>query len=504
MVKGRIRRAAGVLLGQACGDALGVPYEFDQPPASGERAEMIGGGLGPYAPGEWSDDTQMAACIAEVAATGVDLASDDALDQVAERFLDWATSGASDIGVQTRAVLANARQRSGPARRRACDAAKRYAATHTRSAGNGALMRTSIVGLSALDDPDATAAAARAIAELTHADPLAGDSCVLWSEAVRVAVVDGRLNVRAGLGLLTAERRDQWAAWLDEAESAPASSFKPNGFTVTALQAAVAAITRTPVPDDNPARGSFSASHYAEALQAAVRIGDDTDTVAAIAGGLLGAYWGVSAVPAQWRAAVHGWPGWRAGDLVAKAILTANRGIPDSTGWPNVEHLGYPQARDALAAVPHPYDAGVMLGTVHPEALDTDVVVTLCRLGTAQRCLPDVPEADRLDVWLIDSDDRAANPHLNFVLADTAAFVAARRDAGQRVYVHCVAAEQRTPSVALAYACYHGHGPQEAAEAIRRALHSTRGSGRLWEAAARVAPASASGDGGFGSNRSLV
>ena len=64
-------RAAGVLLGQAVGDALGVPYEFGTPPADG-RPVMKGGGLGPYAPGEWSDDTQMAVCVAEVAATGVD------------------------------------------------------------------------------------------------------------------------------------------------------------------------------------------------------------------------------------------------------------------------------------------------------------------------------------------------------------------------------------------------------------------------------------------------
>ena len=61
-------RAAGVLLGEACGDALGVPYEFQPPIAVSERPEMRGGGLGPYAPGEYSDDTQMAVCIAEVSA----------------------------------------------------------------------------------------------------------------------------------------------------------------------------------------------------------------------------------------------------------------------------------------------------------------------------------------------------------------------------------------------------------------------------------------------------
>lgn len=50
---------------------------------------MKGGGLGPYAPGEWSDDTQMAVCIARVAATGADVTADEALSQIAKAFVDW-------------------------------------------------------------------------------------------------------------------------------------------------------------------------------------------------------------------------------------------------------------------------------------------------------------------------------------------------------------------------------------------------------------------------------
>lgn len=318
-------RAAAVLLGQACGDALGVPYEFGTPPAARQLAEMRGGGLGPYAPGEWSDDTQMAVCIARIASAGADLTTDAALDDIAEGFLDWAAFGASDIGNQTSAVLGAAARSDGPAGRRTAKVARSYADRNPHSAGNGALMRTAIVGLTALDDRDRTAASARAVAELTHADPLAGDSCVIWCEAIRVAVMDDRLDSRAGLDLLPAESRDQWAEWLSAAESRPAASFTPNGFTVTALQAAWAAIRHTPVPDDDPARGVFAASHFEDALHAAVRIGDDTDTVAAIAGGLLGASWGVSAVPARWRSVVHGWPGMRAPDLVAMAELTARR-----------------------------------------------------------------------------------------------------------------------------------------------------------------------------------
>ena len=80
----QVDRAAGVLLTQACGDALGVPYEFRTLPPVGEPAVMAGGGLGPYAPGEYSDDTQMAVCIAGTAArSGADLTDDASLDDVA-------------------------------------------------------------------------------------------------------------------------------------------------------------------------------------------------------------------------------------------------------------------------------------------------------------------------------------------------------------------------------------------------------------------------------------
>ncbi len=368
-----IDHAAGVLLGQACGDALGVPYEFATPPSAGELAAMRGGGLGPYEPGEWSDDTQMALCIARVAAAGADLSGDDALDAIADAFLEWAGHGASDIGTQTRAVLSAARRGTGPVGRRLRDAARAYAAAHPCSAGNGALMRTSVVGSSALDDRNATAAAARAVAELTHGDPLAAESCVLWSEAVRVAVTEGRFELLAGLGLLPPARRGQWQGWIEAATGADPNRFNPNGFTVTALQAAWAAITATPEPPLDPSAGSYPCLHLQHALHAAVRVGNDTDTVAAIAGGLLGARWGGSAVPWHWRRAVHGWPGMAVRDLVSLGILTARRGTSDSQGWPmgeQVESFDYDYTE--RPAVRHPYDDGIWLGTVAASEHDAD------------------------------------------------------------------------------------------------------------------------------------
>ena len=306
-------RVEGVLLGQACGDALGVPYEFAAGPDG--PARMVGGGLGPYAPGEWSDDTQMAVVVARAAAA-YDLRTEAALDAVAAGFLEWVGQGASDVGIQTRAVLGAAAGRSGPPAERVRGAAQEVHARTGRTAGNGALMRTAVVGVAHLDDRDATAEAARAVALLTHVDPLAGDSCVLWSEAVRVAVTTGRLDVTSGLDLLDPEARRAWAALIDEATGARPDRFSPNGFTVTALQAAWAACTSGP---DGGTPG------FEEGLQAAVRAGDDTDTVAAIAGGLLGALHGASAVPGPWREAVHGWPGLRGDELVALSTQVAQR-----------------------------------------------------------------------------------------------------------------------------------------------------------------------------------
>lgn len=476
-------RAAGVLLGSACGDALGVPYEFGcrRTPVGDELAEMLGGGLGNFEPGEWSDDTAMAMAIATVAASGADLTTEVALNAVAEAFLAWFESNPPDVGNQTRAVLSSTRRRvregeSGVGRimREEADV---YASTRAHSAGNGALMRTAPVALAHLTDRDRLAVAARVIASLTHADPLAGDSCVLWCEAIRVAVLDGLIDVYAGVDLLPVERRDQWVAWLRDAEARDPKSFSPNGFTVTALQAAVAAISQTPVPDDVPCL------HLHESLHAAVRIGNDTDTVAAIAGGLLGARWGASAVPWHWRRAVHGWSPQGGGDgrdLVALATLAVRGGEPDAAGWPLVDDVRYHQ-RAFSEVVPHPYDAGVLLGTHAVRGHGADAVVSMCRVGRAQGCFDGATEV--VESRLMDSEDPADNPNLTFVLADTADAVRGLRAEGKTVLLHCVAGEQRTPSVAVAYGVMLGNPVEEVREAVLRVMVGARGKGVVWEGA---------------------
>lgn len=299
-------RAAGVLLATAAGDALGAGYEFTTPTPE-TVIDMIGGGLGGFAPGEWTDDTSMAVAIAEVAATGVDLATSPGLDAVAAHFLRWFDSNPPDIGNQTSAVLAG---RPGSA-----DEMLRIArSVPGRRGGNGSLMRTAPVALAYLDDAEGCLRAARAVGLLTHHDERAVEACELWTYAIRHAVLHGTFDgVHEYLSGARASTHSYWAPLLEIAQHGTPADFPNNGWVVDALLTAWWAITTT---------DASGAEHLPRALERAVRAGRDTDTTAAIAGGLLGARWGASAVPERWRRMLHGWPGYRADDLVRLAVTT--------------------------------------------------------------------------------------------------------------------------------------------------------------------------------------
>ena len=134
---------------------------------------------------------------------------------------------------------------------------------------------------------------------------------------------------------------------MDEAGGPRPSDFANNGWVVAALQAAWSAIATTPVPVTTGV-GVFRADHLRRALDAAVRAGNDTDTVAAIAGGLLGAAYGASAVPLQWRCLLHGWPGNDAHGLVGLAAAIERKGAPERFDF---TYPGSPV--DTLARHPH-------------------------------------------------------------------------------------------------------------------------------------------------------
>ncbi|MFC9787904.1 O-acetyl-ADP-ribose deacetylase [Rhodococcus sp. NPDC127528] len=460
-------RAAGVLLATAAGDALGAGYEFTHPTAE-TPIEMIGGGPFRWAPGEWTDDTAMAIAVAEVAATGVDLGRDAGLDAVAAQFVRWFDSKPKDIGNQTGAVLA-----ARPADAAAMQA--RAAALTGRKAGNGSLMRTAPVALAYLDNEKGCLEAAFQIGALTHDDPTAAQACQLWSHAIRHAVLHGTFDgVHGYLKTAPPEVANFWQPLLDQAESGSPADFPKNGWVVHALQTAWWAITTT---------DSTDARHLQLALEAAVRAGGDTDTTAAIAGGLLGARWGASAVPARWRRILHGWPGHTAPDLVRLAMKTALRGGDDRQGWPSATRIDYSRFGGTTHRTTHPHDAGVLLGGVDAiERGGFDAVVSLCRMGTGQ-----VPVGiEHIEFRLIDNG-REDNANLDFVVDDAARTVLALRGEGKRVLLHCVQADSRTPSVAARYSMLLGRNPGR----VREAMPWSRPKEELWRAATRPVATSA-------------
>lgn len=290
-------RMVGAVLGMAVGDALGAGYEFSTP-SPDEPIYMKGGGPFGFEPGEWTDDTAMGIAVLD----GCSTCPPD-LERIGAGFLDW-FGQAKDVGNQTRSVLSAADYPSGMA-----DAAARFQAGKPRAAGNGSLMRTAAVALACPGDTDAIATAARAVSDLTHPHVDCGDACVLWSLAIDHAIHHGEIDVRVGLDHLPEDRRSRWEGLIAEAEAEDPGAFTPNGWVITAFQAVWSSITHT------DGEGS---DHVRDTLVRAIRIGNDTDTVAAIAGMLLGARWGLDAIPDEWTDAVWGWPGITGAELITR------------------------------------------------------------------------------------------------------------------------------------------------------------------------------------------
>jgi hypothetical protein len=303
-------------------------------------------------------------------------------------------------------------------------------------------------------------ASASAISSLTHPHALANQACQIWCIAIDRAIREGHLEgVHDGVALVEPSGVGYWHDALIQAETMPIEALRrTNGFVVAALQSAWRAIVSTSQLN-GPA-------HLEAALRAAVAIGGDTDTVAAIAGALLGARYGASAVPFAWRRRLAGWPhDLGHGDLVPLAILAVNDGMADPAGWPKADdlmphyqHVNHPIG--LIGALPN-HD-GVLWGDVAGLAkADADAFVSLCRIGPGQR-----RGQEHHEVWL---QDNSTNAHPVFVLTDTADAIEQLRTEVGTVFVHCVRSESRTPTLAAAWLVRHRGLDVDAAMALVKA-----------------------------------
>lgn len=270
------------MIGSAVGDALGAPYEFGPAGAFSARfpdgdgdGEMVAGGG--WDRGEATDDTQMAVLVAESLIEKGELD----LPDIFARFRCWAAAEPKDIGIQTEDVLTNGH---------AWDLA---AAVHfnstIRAAGNGALMRAAP---SARAGREATMAAARRISALTHGDGAAWEGTAILHELVRHALdgADPLAAIPATLAHIAPAHRERYATVLAP-DWHPGRATEANGAVWPCLGSAVWALRTT--------------DGYPAAVRAAIDLGGDTDTVAAVTGALAGAVYGLAAIPAGWTESLH-------------------------------------------------------------------------------------------------------------------------------------------------------------------------------------------------------
>ncbi len=289
-----LSRAQGCLLGQLAGDALGSLVEFRSAESirreypNGVRQLADGGTWGCLA-GQPTDDSELALMLARslVFNGGYDP------EAVAQAYHFWLRSGPFDCGAtigRALGAIADADVANG----RTAEAAR--AAASRESQSNGSLMRASPLGIWGCTRPAIELAeVARTDAALTHPHPVCGDATAAFVVAVAHAVASGAppsaIHTRA-VEWAEAQARDGSvvAALRAAADRPPADDVTQHGWVLVALQ--------------NAFHQLLHASSFEDGVVRTVMAGGDTDTNAAIAGALLGAAYGRTAVPAAWRDAV--------------------------------------------------------------------------------------------------------------------------------------------------------------------------------------------------------
>lgn len=271
-------RALGALIGLAVGDALGTTLEFEARDAKAPVYDMVGGGPFDLLPGQWTDDTSMALCLAD------SLIACDGLNErdLMERFCRWyrvgensCTGGCFDIGVTTREALELFRRTDDPL----------AGPTDARTAGNGSIMRLAPVVLRHWNDTERLRDVSRRQSYTTHGADEAVDACDALATVLASLIAGKPLrDVLAGSygAYCPGVQTVMDGSYRGKARSAIRSS----GYVVHTLEAALWAVCETRT--------------FRDAVLLAVNLGDDADTVGAVTGQIAGAAYGVSSIPEEW------------------------------------------------------------------------------------------------------------------------------------------------------------------------------------------------------------
>ncbi len=282
------QRYQGCLMGLAVGDAVGTTVEFLPPGTFPLVEDMVGGGPFGLDPGEWTDDTSMALCLADSLITCKGF---DARDQM-DRYVRWWKEGylssngrCFDIGGTVSQALHRYQQTGNPL----------SGSTDPHSAGNGSLMRLAPIPLFFAADVEQAIHWSAQSSKTTHGAVECLDACRYFG-----GLIVGALRGVAKEELLSEKYSPVPGLW-DRSPLCPAihaialGSFKRKeppqikgtGYVVDSLEAALWAFNRS--------------TNFKDGCLLAVNLGNDADTTAAIYGQIAGAYYGVEGIPASWR-----------------------------------------------------------------------------------------------------------------------------------------------------------------------------------------------------------
>ena len=256
-----LNAAQGMLLGLAVGDAVGTTVEFSARGSFEPVSDMIGGGPFQLEPGQWTDDTSMAICLAN------SLIHRQAWDprDCMNRFVNWRDTGYAsctgscfDIGLTTSSAL-NRFLRDGDPYAGSKDPA---------SSGNGGIMRLAPAVIALPDDQDAAVACAILQSRTTHASA----ECLELAAGLAKILHSGELGA-GGLDVQEISNRVE-------------DQIKSSGYVRHTLEAAVWSVATTDT--------------FGSAILRAVNLGDDADTVGAVTGQIAGRIYGINAIPTNW------------------------------------------------------------------------------------------------------------------------------------------------------------------------------------------------------------
>lgn len=262
----------GALFGFAIGDTLGGTTEFlskeQIKKQYGEVKEIIGGGYWDLEKGETTDDTAMTLAVAR----GILKNPQDPIKDIGEEFLKWYDSRPKDVGIIIRTVLSNFTGNWFETAKRVHDEE-----LNEFTAGNGSLMRCLPIAL-AYEDIEEIEAITSKQSKMTHYDSKADTACVIYN---RIAY-----HVLHGKDLKEAIREEIKGTMYEIALSGEKPTCPPNGYVVHTMHWVLYWLLNSDI--------------YIDVVVGAANEGDDSDTIAAIAGGLAGLACGYNQLPRKY------------------------------------------------------------------------------------------------------------------------------------------------------------------------------------------------------------